>query len=86
MGKIKAMKTAEDEAFEELERAEMWRKRQIEERMAEAEGGHMTERLIEKIDRLANEAGIKEVTPEIRRFAMLVRQDVVAQWPKKEPT
>ncbi len=43
----------------------------------------MTERLIEKIDRLANEAGIKEVTPEIRRFAMLVRQDVVAQWPKQ---
>jgi len=43
----------------------------------------MTERLIEKIDRLANEADIKEVTPEIRRFAMLVRQDVVAQWPKQ---
>jgi hypothetical protein len=43
----------------------------------------MTERLIEKIDRLANEAGIKEVTPEIRRFAMLVRKDVVAQWSKQ---
>jgi len=44
----------------------------------------MTERLIEKIDRLANAAGIKEVTPEIRRFAMLVREDVVAQWPQRE--
>lgn len=41
----------------------------------------MIERLIEKIDRLANEAGIKEVTPEIRRFAMLVREDdLTAQW------
>ncbi len=44
----------------------------------------MTERLIEKIDRLADEAGIKRVTPEIRRFAMLVREDVVAQWPQRE--
>jgi hypothetical protein len=44
----------------------------------------MTERLIEKLDRLGAEAEIKEVTPEIRRFAMLVRQDVVAGWPKRE--
>jgi len=32
----------------------------------------MTERLIEQIDRLAAEAGIKEVTPEIRMFAWLI--------------
>jgi hypothetical protein len=44
----------------------------------------MTERLIEKLDRLGVEAGIKEMTPEIRRFALLVRQDVVAGWPKRE--
>lgn len=43
----------------------------------------MTERLIDKLDRLGAEAEIKEVTPEIRRFAMLVRQDVVAGWPKR---
>jgi len=39
----------------------------------------MTERLIEKLDRLANEAGIKDVTPEIRKFALLVRADVVSR-------
>jgi hypothetical protein len=39
--------------------------------------------LIEKLDRLAAEAGIKEVTPELRRFALLVRADLVAQ-PKQE--
>ena len=44
----------------------------------------MTERLLEKLDRLAVEAKIKEMTPEIRRFALLVRQDVVAGWPKRE--
>jgi hypothetical protein len=43
----------------------------------------MTERLIEKFDRLAAEAGIKDVTPEIRRFAVLVRQDLVG-WPGHE--
>ena len=42
----------------------------------------MSERLIEKIDRLGAEAGIKEITPEIRRFALLVRQDTVA-WHNK---
>ncbi len=41
----------------------------------------MSERLIEKIDRLGAEAGIETMTPEIRRFALLVRQDTVAQWP-----
>ena len=51
------------------------------------QGENMTERLIEKLDRLAAEAGIKEVTPELRRFALLVRADVVAEWPKlKEKT
>lgn len=42
----------------------------------------MTERLIEKIDRLATEAGVTAVTPELRRFALLVRADTVAEWPK----
>jgi len=44
----------------------------------------MTERIIDKLDRLGAEAEIKEMTPEIRRFALLVRQDVVAGWPKRE--
>ena len=44
----------------------------------------MTERLIEKIDRLGAEAGIKEMTPEIRQFAMLVSQDMVKQWDKRD--
>jgi hypothetical protein len=35
----------------------------------------MTPRLTEKLDRLAAEAGIKELTPEIRSFAWLVNQD-----------
>ena len=43
----------------------------------------MTERIIDKLDRLGVEAEIKEMTPEIRRFALLVRQDVVAGWPKR---
>ena len=43
----------------------------------------MTERIIDKLDRLGAEAEIKEMTPEIRRFALLVRQDVVAGWPKR---
>ena len=37
----------------------------------------MSERLIEKLDRFGAEAGIKEMTPEIRRFAMLVRNDML---------
>jgi len=45
----------------------------------------LTERLIEKIDRLAAEAGITAVTPELRRFALLVRADTVAEWPAQEP-
>jgi hypothetical protein len=44
----------------------------------------MTERLIEKLDRFGAEAGIKEMTPEIRRFAMLVRNDMLQVWPKRE--
>ena len=39
----------------------------------------MGERLIEKLDRLGAEAGIQGMTPEIRRFALLVRADMVAQ-------
>ena len=41
----------------------------------------MTERLIEKLDRLGSEAGVEKMTPEIRRFAMLVRADTAAAWP-----
>lgn len=44
----------------------------------------MSERLIPKLDRLGAEAGIKQMTPEIYKFAMLVRADVVAQWPERE--
>jgi hypothetical protein len=44
----------------------------------------MTERLIEKLDRFGVEAEIKEMTPEIRRFAMLVRNDMLQVWPKRE--
>lgn len=43
----------------------------------------MTELLIVKLDRLGAEAGIDTMTPEIRQFALLVRQDVVAQWPQR---
>jgi len=35
----------------------------------------MNERLFDKIDRLARESGIKEVTPAIRRFAFAIRKD-----------
>ena len=44
----------------------------------------MGERLMAKLDRLGAEAGIKQMTPEIYRFAMLLRADVVAQWPERE--
>ena len=43
----------------------------------------MGERLIPKLDRLGAEAGIKQMTPEIYNFAMLVRANVVAQWPER---
>ena len=43
----------------------------------------MSERLIQKLDRIGAEAGIKQMTPEIYNFAMLVRADVVAQWPDR---
>ena len=44
----------------------------------------MTERLIERLDRLGAEADIHEMTPEIRRFALLVRQDMLVQWPQRQ--
>jgi hypothetical protein len=44
----------------------------------------VTERLIEKLDRFGAEAGVKEMTPEIRRFAMLVRNDMLQVWPKRD--
>ena len=40
----------------------------------------MTERLIAKLDRLGAEAGIKEMTPEIYRFAQLLNDDKMKQW------
>jgi hypothetical protein len=43
----------------------------------------MGERLIEKLDRLGAEAGIKQMTPEVYRFALDVRKDLVAEWPKR---
>ena len=42
----------------------------------------MAERLIEKLDRLGAEAGIKQMTPEVYRFALDVRKDLVAEWPQ----
>lgn len=42
----------------------------------------MAERLIEKLDRLGAEAGIKQMTPEVYRFALDVRKDLVSEWPK----
>ena len=35
----------------------------------------MTDRLNKNLEKLATQAGIKEVTPEIRTFAWLVNQD-----------
>jgi len=40
----------------------------------------MTERLIAKLDRLGAEAGIKEMTPEIYRFAQLLNDEKMKEW------
>ena len=40
----------------------------------------MTERLIAKLDRLGAEAGIKEMTPEVYRFAQILNDDKLKQW------
>ena len=40
----------------------------------------MIERLIAKLDRLGAEAGIKEMTPEIYRFAQLLNDEKMKQW------
>jgi hypothetical protein len=40
----------------------------------------MTERLIAKLNRLGAEAGIKEMTPEIYRFAQLLNDEKMKQW------
>tara|TARA_R110000822_G_scaffold292105_1_gene414098 strand:- start:378 stop:650 length:273 start_codon:yes stop_codon:yes gene_type:complete len=40
----------------------------------------MTERLIAKLDRLGAEAGIKEMTPEVYRFAQLLNDEKMSQW------
>lgn len=41
----------------------------------------MTERILDKIDRLGAEAGIQVMTPEIRRFALLIRADMLKTMP-----
>ena len=46
----------------------------------------MTERLMEKLARLAAEAGIKQMTPEIYKFSWLLNEDknkVWDEWVKK---
>jgi len=40
----------------------------------------MTERLIAKLDKLGAEAGIKEMTPEIYRFAQLLNDEKMKEW------
>ena len=44
----------------------------------------MSEKLIEKLDRMGQEAGIHAMTPELRKFALLVRNDLLAQWSDEE--
>ena len=48
----------------------------------------MGERLIPKLDRIGAEAGIKQMTPEIYRFAWLLNEDKLKQWEewKNTPT
>lgn len=41
----------------------------------------MTERILDKIDRLGAEAGILVMTTEIRRFALLIRADMLKTMP-----
>lgn len=41
----------------------------------------MTERILDKIDRLGAEAGIQVMTTEIRRFALLIRADMLKTMP-----
>jgi hypothetical protein len=43
----------------------------------------MTERLPEWIDRIGAAAGITEMTPQLRHFALLIREDLVAKWPER---
>jgi hypothetical protein len=40
----------------------------------------MAERLMAKLDRLGAEAGIKQMTPEMYRFAHLLNEDKLKQW------
>ena len=40
----------------------------------------MGERLMAKLDRIGAEAGIKQMTPEIYRFAHLLNEDKLKQW------
>jgi len=40
----------------------------------------MGERLMAKLDRLGAEAGIKQMTPEMYRFAQLLNDDKLKQW------
>lgn len=43
----------------------------------------MSENILDKIDRLGKEAGIQVMTTEIRRFALLVRADMLKEWKKE---
>ena len=47
------------------------------------EGEEMSENILDKIDRLGKEAGIQVMTTEIRRFALLVRADMLKEWKKE---
>ena len=73
MGKVKAMKTAEDEAFEELERAEMWRKRQIADAVARKE--HLD---IDAKD--IRNATIEEIAQAVEEFRWAFGADTVSSF------
>lgn len=70
MGKIKAMITEEDEAFEALEKMEMWRKRQIADAMERKEHIDIDPKNIRN-------ATIEEVAQEIEKFRWAFGSDTV---------
>lgn len=73
MGKVKAMKTAEDEAFEELERAEMWRKRQIADAMERNVHLGITDKDIRN-------ATIEEIAQAVEEFRWAFGADTVSSF------
>lgn len=70
MGKVKAMITEEDEAFEALEKMEMWRKRQIADAMERKEHIDIDPKNIRN-------ATIEEVAQEIEKFRWAFGIDTV---------